>query len=83
MRHSNQTIENLFWSKIADKVMGWSILEFKDPRIDGSPRVHTPTKNNLTIADLSLEDYMVIQCNATNKHNYLWSDVFLNVLGKS
>ena len=58
-------------------------LDVRDERIYNNVRFSKADENNITITDLTLEDHMCIQCNATNKHAYVFADVFLNVLGKS
>ena len=35
--------------------------------------------DHLILRNLTLADRMVVQCNATNIHGYLWADVVLNV----
>ena len=45
-------------------------------------RFRRPRPDRIIFSDLTREDPMVIQCNATNKHGYIWGDVFLNVLCK-
>ncbi|CAH1783792.1 unnamed protein product [Owenia fusiformis] len=35
---------------------------------------------NMTFINLMKEDTQNIQCNATNKHGYIWADAYLNVL---
>ncbi|XP_052782103.1 neuroglian-like [Mya arenaria] len=51
----------------------------RDPRIYRNPRFHK-SRNNITLTGLTLEDHMNIQCNCSNKHGYVWADVYLNVL---
>lgn len=41
-----------------------------------------PDKNNITFTDLTLEDHLCIQCNASNYYGYVFADVFLYVLGE-
>ena len=61
------------------------ISEVTDPRIkeaNGNYQKRVSVlNNNFTISNLTLEDYMNIQCNATNNHDYVFADVYLNVLG--
>ena len=40
-------------------------------------------ENELTITNLKMEDTSVIQCNATNKHGYIFANAYLKVGGKS
>lgn len=53
----------------------------RDIRIYKNWRVEK-LKNSLTIRNLTLQDHMNIQCNASNRHGYVFADVYLNVLGK-
>lgn len=53
----------------------------RDPRIYKNPRV-TVSANMLVIRNLTLEDHMNIQCNASNNDGYVFADVYLNVMGK-
>ena len=55
------------------------IADVTDPRITPDRFKHT-RPDRVVFSDLTREDPMVIQCNATNKHGYIWGDVFLNVL---
>ncbi|WAR25432.1 NRG-like protein [Mya arenaria] len=52
----------------------------RDPRIHNNPRFFKPTQYNITLIGLTLEDHMNIQCNASNKQGYVYSNVYLNVL---
>ena len=58
------------------------LADVTDPRIYQNIRFKKPDPNNITITDLTLEDHLCIQCNATNKHGYKFADVFLNVMGR-
>ncbi|XP_060563212.1 neuroglian-like isoform X2 [Ruditapes philippinarum] len=49
------------------------------PRIYNN-RFYKKDANNITLTNLTLEDHMNIQCNASNQHGYIFSDVYLNVL---
>ena len=40
-------------------------------------------ENELIITNLKMEDTSVIQCNATNKHGYIFTNTYLKVGGKS
>ena len=40
-------------------------------------------ENELAITNLKMEDTSVIQCNATNKHGYIFANAYLKVGGKS
>ncbi|XP_060553930.1 neuroglian-like isoform X2 [Ruditapes philippinarum] len=57
-------------------------LGVRDPRIYNNNRFYKKDANNITLTNLTLEDHMNIQCNASNQHGYIFSDVYLNVLGK-
>ena len=37
-------------------------------------------KNKITFYNMTLEDAQTIQCNATNKHGYIFENAYLNVL---
>lgn len=47
-----------------------------------SERFIKPDANNITFVQLNKNDFMVLQCNASNIHGYVFSDVYLNILGK-
>ena len=36
--------------------------------------------DRIVFTDLTKADTMVIQCNATNKHGYLWGEAYVNVI---
>ncbi|XP_060606385.1 neuroglian-like [Ruditapes philippinarum] len=57
-------------------------LGVRDPRIYNNNRFYKKDANNITLTNLTLEDHMNIQCNASNKHGYIFSDVYLNVLAE-
>ena len=40
-------------------------------------------ENELIVTNLKMEDTSVIQCNATNKHGYIFANAYLKVGGKS
>ena len=46
-----------------------------------SDRFLKPDQNNITFVHLTERDSMCIQCNASNKHGYVFTDVFLSVKG--
>ncbi|XP_045166223.2 neuroglian-like isoform X1 [Mercenaria mercenaria] len=54
----------------------------RDPRIYNNNRFFKKDAHNITLTNLTLEDHMNIQCNASNKHGYVFSDVYLNVLAE-
>ena len=45
-------------------------------------RFSKPYATQIQLHDITVHDRMVIQCNATNKHGYDWSEVYLNVKGR-
>lgn len=48
-----------------------------------SGRFVKPDAYNITFVQLNNHDNLVVQCNASNVHGYVFVDVYLNVLGKS
>ena len=40
-------------------------------------------KNKITFQNVSKDHIQVVQCNATNKHGYIYTNAYLNVLSKS
>ena len=57
--------------------------------IDGIPVSKAPVnprriveRNSITYIDVIKEDTCVIQCNATNKHGYIFANAYLNVQGE-
>jgi hypothetical protein len=63
-------------------ITGQNELGVRDPRIYNNNRFYKKDDNNITLRNLTLEDHLNIQCNASNRHGYVFSDVYLNVLGK-
>ncbi|KAH3848860.1 hypothetical protein DPMN_091243 [Dreissena polymorpha] len=53
------------------------------PRIYNNPRFHKIGHNNIALINLTLADHMSIQCNASNKHGYVFSNVYLNVINQA
>ena len=51
------------------------------PELPHDPR-RTVTEHSVTYHNLTKTDAQVLQCNATNKHGYIFANAFLNVLGK-
>lgn len=47
-----------------------------------SERFIKPDANNITFVQLNKNDHMVLQCNASNIHGYVFADVYLNILGE-
>ncbi|KAJ8301648.1 hypothetical protein KUTeg_020635 [Tegillarca granosa] len=60
-------------------INGVPLDDSKNPTINSNKFVK-PNKNNITFVNLDKSDTLVIQCNATNKHGYVFADVYLNVL---
>ncbi|PVD25037.1 hypothetical protein C0Q70_15534 [Pomacea canaliculata] len=54
----------------------------RDSRITPD-RFKRPRPDRIVFENVNREDSMVIQCNATNKHGYIWGDVYLNVLSEA
>ena len=48
------------------------------PAVAADPR-RVVEKNSVTIMNVTNNDAFVIQCNATNKHGYIWANAYLNV----
>ncbi|XP_048738673.2 neuroglian-like isoform X2 [Ostrea edulis] len=65
--------------KIAWLINGVKLEESKVSIIQ-SDRFLKPDANNITFVNLNKNDHMVIQCNASNIHGYVFSDVYLNIL---
>lgn len=59
----------------------WSIDGVNIENMDPDSR-RTLNNNKLIYRNVSKADSQVIQCNATNKHGYIFTNAFLNVLGK-
>ncbi|XP_041379387.1 neuroglian-like [Gigantopelta aegis] len=62
-------------------VNGISLGAVNDPRIND--RFRKLTDQLVVFDNVNKEDAMVIQCNATNKHGYVWGDFYLNVLSEA
>ncbi|KAJ8301645.1 hypothetical protein KUTeg_020632 [Tegillarca granosa] len=60
-------------------INGVPLEDSENPTIN-SNKFMKPNKNNITFVNLDKSDTMVIQCNASNKHGYVFADVYLNVL---
>lgn len=58
------------------------LSDVTDARITGS-RFKRPMENKIFFEAVQTSDPMVIQCNASNIHGYVFADVYLNVLCKS
>ena len=39
-------------------------------------------RNRLVFHNVTVEDKMVIQCNASNKHGYIYENAYVNIMGK-
>ncbi|KAK7102376.1 neuroglian-like isoform X2 [Littorina saxatilis] len=63
-------------------INGVPLEEISDDRITPD-RFKRQRPDHLLFSNLNREDSMVIQCNATNKHGYIWGDVYLNVLSEA
>ncbi|PVD25027.1 hypothetical protein C0Q70_15524 [Pomacea canaliculata] len=63
-------------------INGVPLENVNDSRITPD-RVKRPRPDRIVFENVSREDAMVIQCNATNKHGYIWGDVYLNVLSEA
>lgn len=51
-----------------------------DKRLSDPKKFSHPEVGKLYFTNVAKTDYMVIQCNASNIHGYVFSDVYLNVL---
>ncbi|KAH9489612.1 hypothetical protein Btru_037521 [Bulinus truncatus] len=60
-------------------VNGISLKDVRDLRITG-PRFKHPVETKIFFENVELTDHMVLQCNASNIHGYVFADVFLSVL---
>ncbi|XP_025108153.1 neuroglian-like isoform X2 [Pomacea canaliculata] len=63
-------------------INGVPLQNVKDSRITPD-RFKRPRPDRIVFENVNREDAMVIQCNATNKHGYIWGDVYLNVLSEA
>ncbi|GFO23158.1 neuronal cell adhesion molecule, partial [Plakobranchus ocellatus] len=52
----------------------------KDKRLQDTKKFSHPVTGKLFFQKVAKNDYMVIQCNASNIHGYVFSDVYLNIL---
>ncbi|ESP02510.1 hypothetical protein LOTGIDRAFT_138283 [Lottia gigantea] len=65
-------------------VRHWYINTVTDPRITQGGRFRVLRGGEaVELVNVTREDTMVIQCNVTNKHGYVFSDVYLNVLSEA
>jgi neuronal cell adhesion protein len=55
--------------------------KFETRMLQSNPRISLNNKV-LQINDVISSDTSVFACNVTNKHGYVWSNFYLNVLGK-
>ncbi|XP_055882047.1 neuroglian-like isoform X3 [Biomphalaria glabrata] len=67
---------NILWS-----INGIALNDVIDPRITG-PRFKHPQENKILLENVELSDFMVIQCNASNIHGYVFADFYLKVSSK-
>ncbi|GFS23806.1 neural cell adhesion molecule L1-like protein [Elysia marginata] len=51
-----------------------------DKRLADPNKFSSPETGKLYFTNVAKTDYMVIQCNASNIHGYVFSDVYLNIL---
>ncbi|XP_055958106.1 neuroglian-like isoform X2 [Patella vulgata] len=59
-------------------INGVPLAKVTDPRVkNGRFKVLGP--DTVMMVNLTSDDDMVIQCNVTNKHGYIWGDSYLNV----
>lgn len=73
---------NILTINILDTIFLLLLSDVTDPRITGS-RFKRPMDNKIFFEAVQTSDPMVIQCNASNIHGYVFADVYLNVLCKS
>ncbi|RUS85660.1 hypothetical protein EGW08_006536 [Elysia chlorotica] len=52
----------------------------RDKRLQDPKKFQASVQGQLKFYNVAKTDYMVIQCNASNIHGYVFSDVYLNVL---
>ncbi|XP_067684754.1 neuroglian-like [Haliotis asinina] len=60
----------------------WFINSVPLSKANVNSRFKKVSADEVMIVNVTKEDAMVIQCNATNKLGYIWGDVYLNVLCK-
>ncbi|XP_055958228.1 neuroglian-like [Patella vulgata] len=69
-------------SRIRWFVNGVRFAKVTDPRVaNGRFKVLAP--DTVQMVNVTRDDAMVIQCNVTSKHGYIWGDSYLNVLSES
>lgn len=73
---------NILTINILDTIFLLLLSDVTDARITGS-RFKRATENKIFFEAVQTSDPMVIQCNASNIHGYVFADVYLNVLCKS
>uniref|UniRef100_A0A0B7A4I7 Neuroglian n=1 Tax=Arion vulgaris TaxID=1028688 RepID=A0A0B7A4I7_9EUPU len=61
---------------------GVALKDVKDARIQ-PPRFQRPIETKIYLSNVQQTDHMVIQCNASNVHGYVFADVYLNVLAEA
>lgn len=73
----------MFYSDPLFKII-LSVMNFLESTVPviQSGRFIKPDAYNITLVRLNKHDSMVLQCNASNVHGYVFADVYLNVLGK-
>ncbi|BFZ08082.1 hypothetical protein BsWGS_11121 [Bradybaena similaris] len=63
-------------------INGVPLKDVTDSRITGT-RFKRPLENKIFLENVQTSDPMVIQCNASNIHGYVFADVYLNVLSEA
>ncbi|XP_055958104.1 neuroglian isoform X1 [Patella vulgata] len=63
-------------------VNGVPFAKATDPRITNG-RFKVLATDTVQMVNVTRDDAMVIQCNVSNKHGYIWGDSYLNVLSES
>ncbi|XP_046562212.1 neuroglian-like isoform X3 [Haliotis rubra] len=61
----------------------WFINSVAFGQANPNSRIKKISNDEVMVVNVTKEDAMVIQCNVTNKHGYIWGDVYLNVLSEA
>lgn len=64
-----------------EPLISWFINGIQISKVPANPR-RTVEQNRIIYHDVLKEDAAVIQCNATNKHGYIFTNAYLNVLSE-
>ena len=64
-----------------ESTINWFINGIPISEVPENPR-RIVEKNSITYFNVTKEDTCAIQCNATNKHGYIFANVYLNVRGE-